>query len=186
MPGAAIAIPARRRYDPACSRCAFARHEFRRQYIGPERLLGLSCLSDAARRHPWRSEHITAVQGRSPGRAESSAWPSFGREYTMRSSTNAYDRHSEVVQRRQGLWVHHARERPEGPVRPSFGHSGQGVQVPRRGRSRRVRRGTGSEGTGRRERREDLALRREPRAVVTPRPPSIGRAGRDASSTRNK
>ena len=46
----------------------------------------------------------------------------------------------------------------EGPVRPSFSDSGQRLQVARRRRSCRVRRGAGPEGPGSRERREDRAL----------------------------
>src|ERR1043165_1245959 len=42
-----------------------------------------------------------------------------------------YDRHREVVQRREGLWLHHARRWTEGLLRPSFGHSGLGFPHPR-------------------------------------------------------
>src|SRR5688500_3394599 len=46
---------------------------------------------------------------------------------------NAYDRHREVVQRRQGFWIHHPRERREGLLRPSLRHPGQGIPFPGRG-----------------------------------------------------
>ena len=42
---------------------------------------------------------------------------------------NAYHRHREVVQRRQGLRLHHAGGRPEGLLRPPLGHPGPGLQV---------------------------------------------------------
>src|SRR5205085_4340151 len=61
----------------------------------------------------------------------------------------AYDRHREVVQRHQGLWLHHPRERREGLLRASLRHSGPWLQVLGGRREGGVRRGSGRQGPSR-------------------------------------
>src|SRR5213075_3464478 len=75
------------------------------------------------------------------------------------SSDLTYHRYREVVQRREGLWFHHARERREGLLRASHRHSGGGLQVALRRTARRVRRRAGPKGSGGAERRQDLTHR---------------------------
>src|SRR5438477_2171419 len=65
-------------------------------------------------------------------------------------------RYREVVQRREGVRLHHAGERREGLLRAPHRDPSAGVQVARRGRARRVRRRAGTEGSGGAERREAL------------------------------
>src|SRR5450755_2626399 len=49
-------------------------------------------------------------------------------------------RNREVVQRRQGLWLHRARRRRQGPLRASQRDPGQRIQVADRGREGELRR----------------------------------------------
>src|SRR6266571_692099 len=72
------------------------------------------------------------------------------------SSDGTYHRYREVVQRREGVWFHHARKRREGLLRASHRNPGAGLQVSRRRRARRVRSRPGPEGPGGAERRQAL------------------------------
>src|SRR5262245_54114475 len=51
---------------------------------------------------------------------------------TRRSEGHAYVRYGQVVQRGQGLRIHHPARRIEGLLRPPLGDPGQGVQDPDR------------------------------------------------------
>ena len=51
-----------------------------------------------------------------------------------------------MVQRREGVRLHHPRGRLEGLVRPPLGHRRRGLQVPLGGREGRVRGDRGAEG----------------------------------------
>src|SRR5581483_1972477 len=62
-------------------------------------------------------------------------------------------RNRQVVQRFEGVRVHHPRGRVEGRVRPPLEHPGRGLQVACRGRARRVRAAPGCEGSRGDERR---------------------------------
>src|SRR5712692_1519487 len=65
-----------------------------------------------------------------------------------------YHRYREVVQRCQGLRVHHTRERRQGLLRASHSDSGRRIQIVGRRPARGVRDRPGSEGSGGAERRE--------------------------------
>src|SRR5207248_4564348 len=58
------------------------------------------------------------------------------------------NRNREVVQRRQGVWVHHPRRRRQGLVRPPHRDRRRWLQVARREREVAVRGGRGGEGSG--------------------------------------
>src|SRR5688572_1322622 len=51
------------------------------------------------------------------------------------SGNVSYHRHREVVQRSEGFWFHHPRERTEGLLRTLLGHPVAGLPLARRGRS---------------------------------------------------
>src|SRR6266404_2536309 len=55
------------------------------------------------------------------------------RLHQVKEQDNAHYRNGQVVQRRQGLRLHHARGRSEGLLRPPFGDPGPGLQEPGRG-----------------------------------------------------
>src|SRR6476661_7062326 len=89
-----------------------------------------------------------------------------------------------MVQRRQGLRLHHARGRSEGLLRPPFGHPGPGLQEPGRRRAGRVRHRAGPEGPGRRERRQAavVAGQGERRTAGSPSgEPAVSRRGHDVA-----
>src|SRR4051794_1918673 len=76
-----------------------------------------------------------------PARAARGTLPAFrpavsAGERAWRSHGNW---HREVVQRREGLRVHHAGRGLERPVRPPLEHPGRRLSLARRGRARRVR-----------------------------------------------
>src|SRR3954451_19899844 len=66
------------------------------------------------------------------------------------------NRNRQVVQRREGVWVHHPCGRWQGRVRPPFVDRRGRLQVARRGRAGAVRRGRGREGPRGEERRRRL------------------------------
>src|SRR2546427_11334897 len=57
------------------------------------------------------------------------------------------ERDREVVQRREGIWVHYAGRRRQGRVRPSHRDPVGGISQPGRGPEGRIRRAGGSERT---------------------------------------
>src|SRR5690348_491345 len=67
-----------------------------------------------------------------------------------------HHRYREVVQRREGLRLHHARERRKGLLRASHRYPGGWFPFPRRGSAGRVRSRPGREGPGRAERHQAL------------------------------
>src|SRR5215203_822600 len=85
-------------------------HYFRRRLERALRGCLMSCFSDSRTRATWccRGERVLSGAG------------------------HAYDRQSKVVQRCEGLWVHHPRWRRQGLLRPLQLHFGQWLQDARR------------------------------------------------------
>src|SRR5438552_1483364 len=91
------------------------------------------------------------------------------------------NRNREVVQRRQGLRVHHARRRGQGPVRAPQRNRRQRLQVAPRGREGQLRRRNRAEGPQRGERTSALGDRsssssRRPASYGADRRVSLARA----------
>src|SRR5215468_8822643 len=78
----------------------------------------------------------------------------------LQSETHG-NRYREVVQRCEGLWLHHPGRRRRGRLRPSHRHPGRGVSYPRRGTEGVVRREPRTEGPAGAERQAGLATHLE-------------------------
>src|ERR1700730_1939948 len=87
-------------------------------------------------------------------RASPEGWAPGGssRRSAHDEGSNDGNRYREVVQRREGVWLHHPGRWRRGRVLPPHRHPGRGLPQPRRGAEGRVRGHQGPQGPGGRER----------------------------------